>query len=351
MHRPTIRIYEEMAEVYDRNRPPVYGDRARALAVSAVPHLAIADLGCGTGAYISDLRSAGNDVIAVDAAGAMLARVAGGAQRVRADLCALPLARHSLGGAWARNSYLHVEATALPIAFAHLHHAMAVGAPFTMATLGDDFVSTDDLPGRSFFGVASDALAALLEGAGFEDIVVEHSPEKPTWASGRRARTLPDFVGPGMRLLICGLNPSIVSADAGFGYARGTNRFWRAAVEAGIVTHPKNPWLTLVHDRVGMTDLVKRPTVGSKELTRDEYRAGARRVERLVAWLRPKAVCFVGLEGWRAAIDAKAIAGEQPQPFGGAPAYVMPSTSGINAHSRLSDLVGHLRGVYELGSA
>jgi TDG/mug DNA glycosylase family protein len=152
-----------------------------------------------------------------------------------------------------------------------------------------------------------------------------------------------------MRLLMCGLNPSIVSADRGFGYARGTNRFWRAAVEARVVTDPKNPWRALTVDRVGMTDLVKRPTVSSKELSADEYRAGARRVERLVAWLRPKAVCFVGLEGWRAAGDPKAKAGLQAQPFGGAPAYVMPSTSGLNAHSRMADLVDHLRAAYALG--
>ena len=49
-------------------------------------------------------------------------------------------------------------------------------------------------------------------------------------ASGAvRARTLPDVVGPGMRLLVVGLNPSIYSADVGVGYARPGNRFWPAA--------------------------------------------------------------------------------------------------------------------------
>jgi TDG/mug DNA glycosylase family protein len=47
--------------------------------------------------------------------------------------------------------------------------------------------------------------------------------------SARRARTLPDTVGPGMRLLVCGLNPSLFAADAGVGYARPGNRFWPAA--------------------------------------------------------------------------------------------------------------------------
>jgi TDG/mug DNA glycosylase family protein len=337
-----------MADVYDQNRPPLYGDRARALAAASLPDLPIADLVCGTGAYVEDLGSAGHDVVAIDAAAAMLARVRGGL-RVRADLAALPLGRGTLGGGWARNSYLHVRADALPIAFAHLHHGLAVGAPFTFSTMPNDFVSDDDLPGRQFFGVDAEAITALLVGAGFDDVVVEAIPDKPTWATARRAHTLPDFVGPRMRLLICGLNPSIVSANRGFGYARGTNRFWRAAVEAGLVSEPKNPWLALTRDRIGMTDMVKRPTVGSKELSRDEYRAGARRVERLVAWLQPGAVCFVGLEGWRAAIDARALAGVQPELFGGRPAYVMPSTSGLNAHAQMAELVDHLRRAAELG--
>ena len=42
-----------------------------------------------------------------------------------------------------------------------------------------------------------------------------------------RGRTLPDTVGAGMRLLVCGLNPSVHAADAGVGYvtpATGSGR-------------------------------------------------------------------------------------------------------------------------------
>ncbi len=60
-------------------------------------------------------------------------------------------------------------------------------------------------------------------------------------------------------------------------------------------------------------------------------------------WLAPRAVCFVGLTGYRAALDRKAQAGWQPRDFGGRPAYVMPNTSGINAHAQLADLAAHLR--------
>jgi hypothetical protein len=60
-------------------------------------------------------------------------------------------------------------------------------------------------------------------------------------------------------------------------------------------------------------------------------------------------VCFVGLAGWRAAVDRDARPGEQPEGIGGRPAYVMPSTSGLNARVPLDELVDHLRAAAALG--
>jgi TDG/mug DNA glycosylase family protein len=180
-------------------------------------------------------------------------------------------------------------------------------------------------------GVAAD----LIVGAGFEPV----GPH-----TVRRLRTLPDTVGPGMRVLVCGLNPSLVAADAGFGYAGATNRFWPAAIASGLVTKARDAVHALQVDGVGMTDLVKRATPSAAELTPDEYRTGAQRVERLVAWLRPKVVLFVGLTGWRVAVDRRAAPGWQPSTFGGGvAAYVMPSTSGLNAHTSRAELEAHMK--------
>ena len=184
-------------------------------------------------------------------------------------------------------------------------------------------------------------LADVAAGAGFTVHGIERSARRLT-AALTRARSLPDTVGPGMRLLVRGLNPSEYAADRGVGYARPGNRFWPAAVEAGLVTRPLRPLHALEAHGLGMTDLVKRATARADLLTGEEYRMGAARVERLVRWLGPRAVCFVGLAGWRAAIDRRAAAGLQPEPFGGRPAYVMPSTSGLNAHASRAELVRHL---------
>lgn len=170
----------------------------------------------------------------------------------------------------------------------------------------------------------------LLVGAGFS-------------GDGERLRTLPDTVGPGMRHLVCGLNPSLVAADAGYGFSGATNRFWKAALAAGVTDRSADPWWALVAHGVGMTDLVKRATPRSSEVTREEYRLGAARVARIVERYQPGAVVFVGLEGWRAAINRRASTGWQPEGIGGRPAYVMPSTSGLNARVSIDELTRHMR--------
>ena len=111
---------------------------------------------------------------------------------------------------------------------------------------------------------------------------------------------------------------------------------------AGIVGKDRDPIDALIGRGVGMTDFVKRPSRTAAEVTADEYRWGFARVERLVEWLQPGAVCFVGLSGWRTVVDRKAVAGLQPVAIAGRPAYVMPSTSGLNARTSLAELAEHL---------
>jgi TDG/mug DNA glycosylase family protein len=211
--------------------------------------------------------------------------------------------------------------------------------------VGDDsgYLEDDDFPGRWFAGWRAEPLHDVLVGAGFEVAVLEEdSTGEWLTANITRARTLPDTIGPDMRLLVCGLNPSLRAADAGVGFVTPGNRFWPAALAAGLVAVDRDPRAALAAG-VGMTDLAKRATSRADELTRDEYRAGWARVERLVRWLQPGAVCFVGLAGWRAVVDRRAVPGVQPDGIGGRPVYVMPSTSGLNARVPLDELTDHLR--------
>jgi TDG/mug DNA glycosylase family protein len=192
-------------------------------------------------------------------------------------------------------------------------------------------------------------LGDLLVGAGFTPGRIGAVADGIRVTATRQC-SLPDTVSPGMRLLVIGLNPSVYAAEAGIGFARPGNRYWPAAREAGIVTADRDPDAALRDHGIGMTDVVKRATPRADELGADEYLAGLGRLERLLAWLRPGAVCFVGLAGWRT-IHKRAVAGVQPETLGGCPVYVMPSTSGLNARVPLAELAAHLRAAYDLDTS
>jgi G:T/U-mismatch repair DNA glycosylase len=156
-------------------------------------------------------------------------------------------------------------------------------------------------------------------------------------------RPLPDRLARKLRLLICGTNPSPASANARIGYFRTGNRFWPAALAAGLVTADRDPEHALRVDRVGFTDFVARVEADASKISSDELRAGAVEVAAKVRTWKPAAVCFTALGPYRTAVNRRALVGIQPEPFGGRPAYVMPSTSGRNASSSLAVLTDHLR--------
>ena len=132
-------VYEERAADWARQRPPQHRERAADFAERCLDSRVRLDVGCGPGSYFADL---GSPLAGLDGAHAMLAlgrQVRPDALLVQADLARLPFARASLGGAWARASYLHLPRQALPAALADLHAALAPGAPFELTMReGDD---------------------------------------------------------------------------------------------------------------------------------------------------------------------------------------------------------------------
>jgi TDG/mug DNA glycosylase family protein len=343
--RATVDVYEDNVadwiEYRRRPLPPALADFARRVG----PHGVRADLGCGPGWHSDHL---GGPVVALDAAAAMAQQVrsfAPAAWPIVGDLERLPFARGALAGAWAHKCYMHLAATHVPLALAEAHRAIALGGALHVQVTSDRKQENldDRFPGRHFEWWPAARLRDAIEGGGFTiDAFVDDGEE---WidVEATRARMLPDTVGPGMRVLLVGLNPSEYAADAGVGFARPGNRFWPAAVAAGLVTKTHDPFHLLRVDGIGMTDLVKRATPRADQLSADEFRVGAARVERLVEWLQPGAVCFVGLTGYRAAVDRKAKTGWQSTAFGGRPAYVMPNPSGLNAHATPAILADHFR--------
>lgn len=360
-------------EAYERGAP-TYAARATSADEVWVAHLAadaadaaelyaaaaaagldgpVLDMGCGAGLHLDRL---GPRVVGVDPSAAMLAearRAHPTVPLVRAEAGSLPVRPASLGGAWASKSLQHLAAVDLPLALADLHRALPVGASVRLKLFAGAgaVVSADDLPGRLLTLWDPDQLALLAEGAGFTDIATEvrrigvGRGTDHLHLTASRARTLPDTVGPAMRLLVCGLNPSLHSADAGIPYAGPGNRFWVALDRAGLLSPGavRDPWRLLAEGKVGVTDLVKRASPRAAELTIAEYRHGLVRLERLCTRLEPDAMVAVGLSGWQAAVDRRARPGWQDRRLGPTPVYVMPSTSGLNCAVGLDALVEHLQ--------
>ncbi|MEZ5340143.1 MAG: mismatch-specific DNA-glycosylase [Acidimicrobiales bacterium] len=208
-----------------------------------------------------------------------------------------------------------IDVAGLPIWLARLHRALPAGTSVRISVDGQL-----PLP-----------LSTFTEGAGFR----ETSPDFV------RELTLADLVAPGLKALVCGLNPSPASAETGIAFGHKGNRFWPAAVAAGLVSAEFKPEDALMSDRVGFTDLAKRTTSRASELSNAEFQAGFSRLERLLSWAKPNALIVVGLTGWRIATNRQARPGWQPDAVGGTPVYLMPNTSGLNAHESLGSLTAH----------
>lgn len=149
-----------------------------------------------------------------------------------------------------------------------------------------------------------------------------------------------------VRLLLVGINPGLRSAQTGQHFARPGNRFWPALHAAGITPRLFDPSEQgdLVALGVGITNLVPRPSARAAEVTTEELREGAGRLERLVGTHQPTAVAILGLTAYRAAFGRpKARAGRQDERLGASQLWVLPNPSGLNAHAKPADHAAGLR--------
>jgi TDG/mug DNA glycosylase family protein len=162
-----------------------------------------------------------------------------------------------------------------------------------------------------------------------------------------RGATVPDLLGPDVRLLFVGINPGLLTAAVQAHFARRGNRFYPALYRAGITDRlidASRGYLDedrqhLLARGVGITNLVPVATARADELTPEQIRAGGPRLARVVEQCRPHVVAVLGITAYRVAFDLPAaVQGEQPDGLRGARLWVLPNPSGLNAHARLEDL-------------
>jgi len=153
-------------------------------------------------------------------------------------------------------------------------------------------------------------------------------------------------IAPRLRVLLCGINPSLYSAAVRHHFARPGNRFWRALHGAGFTPRllsPAEDRLLLGHG-LGLTNLVARATASASELRREELLDGRRRLARKVTRFAPRFLAILGIGAFRSAFaEPEAQVGRQRTRLGSTQLWVLPNPSGLNAHFQIDELVAAFR--------
>lgn len=161
-------------------------------------------------------------------------------------------------------------------------------------------------------------------------------------------RTLPDYLGAGLKLVLVGINPGQYSVDHGHYFSRRQNRFWPAFSASKLSESIRQALGVRVllpeHDRllprfgIGLTDIIKRPTKNASELTAAEFEEWVPRLVEKIMFHAPRVVCFHGVTGYTPFARivfrraARTPLGEQVDRLGATLLYVVPNPSPANAH-------------------
>jgi double-stranded uracil-DNA glycosylase len=171
---------------------------------------------------------------------------------------------------------------------------------------------------------------------------------KPTSEQIQNAKnkTLNDVIARRLRVLFCGINPGLYSAAVGHNFARPGNRFWPALYQSGFterLLHPSEE-RGLLSRGCGITNIVERATASADELSKIELIRGAEKLQLKVTSYAPFCLAVVGLTAYRIAFnDRHATIGLQQNTIGKARIWILPNTSGLNAHHQLTDLTRYFQ--------
>ncbi|NEP17500.1 MAG: G/U mismatch-specific DNA glycosylase [Leptolyngbya sp. SIO4C1] len=163
---------------------------------------------------------------------------------------------------------------------------------------------------------------------------------------------MPDVIAPNLKILFCGINPSLYSAAVGHHFARPGNRFWKALHGAGFTPRLFSPAEDgeLPQLGYGITNVAPRATARADELSKAELRAGYQLLRDKLQTYRPDCLAILGISAYRVAFQQpKAKIGPQAD-WQDTRIWALPNPSGLNAHYQVDDLArvyGELRQAVE----
>ena len=143
-------------------------------------------------------------------------------------------------------------------------------------------------------------------------------------------KTLPDYLRKGMKLLVIGCNPTESAVRAGHYYAGRDNQFWSILYESGVIPEPfdYHDDRRVIEFSIGLTDLVKRPTKTTEELSREDFAEGRIVLSQKLGEFSPRVVAFNGKLAYEQFAQRKCKLGLQKETLYGARVYVLPATNG-----------------------
>jgi len=161
-------------------------------------------------------------------------------------------------------------------------------------------------------------------------------------------QSLPDHLSPRLQLVFVGINPGWYSAQVGHYYANPGNHFWRLMQDACFLpeefSHEDDQ--RILEYRIGLTDLVKRPTRSASDLSKLEMADGAGHLLRKLRRYGPRIVCFNGKAAYEPFLDRHFTFGPQDRRIEGLPdtsIFVTPSTAARVAQYQYPDKLRFFR--------
>ncbi len=156
---------------------------------------------------------------------------------------------------------------------------------------------------------------------------------------------LPDYLRPGLKIVFVGFNPGERSAALGHYYAGRGNQFWNFLYESRLIPVRLGPEedYRMLEFGFGLTDLVKRWSKSSSELSAEDYRSGVPRLRAKLLAAAPGTVAFNGKIAFEKFQGSKADLGSQTHRLGNSRIFVLPSTSGRNGSLSRSQKLEYFR--------
>ncbi|CAE6380038.1 unnamed protein product [Rhizoctonia solani] len=148
-------------------------------------------------------------------------------------------------------------------------------------------------------------VVAKEQGEGDEPVVKQPRPKKRRGYAPPEVYAHLNFVQDcldyDLNILFCGINPGQKSAGEGHHFANPLNGFWRCLHQGGLTNAlipPSEDYTLPERFRLGIINLIDRPSVEMTELSMTERREAVPVFLRKVHKWRPSVVCMVGKGIW-----------------------------------------------------